>query len=596
MRDNVRLLTNMLNPGALGKSPHGIGPRGSFHGLHAALRIGTSLALALLVSAQAVTAQSLRMPTTLRYGSGLLDIPVASVLAHGALSFSYSGFKLSTDQTILLDRMGREAGTKEGFDKWLSDGALAIGLFNRVELGASIQHFDGEENGGNMLGGFARVSLLPASMQRFALAAGARYVTSPDYGAGFPEVQPGRLGHPDYRVLTMPAGGDEFSGNLSPYVVATATPVSSGSVDMTLTAGWGMGLFSAGADLDFYSAAGSGGLFGGAGLHFAMGGGRLMHLMAEYNGFEVNAGLQMDLGNFMVGAFSHGLNADGHSTYRSRKFGLQAAISFPNKQETVMSGDTTVAADTSVVRHTVVTADTSVTDVPFPDSDRATLEEMILFAFDRSEITEEAAAALQTKVSILRADRSITLNIDGHADERGDDGYNVRLGQRRADAVLEVLTGAGLSAGRFTVASRGEEMPLDPRPTPIRSRSRNRRVDFSVTGYAERADTSITTIRTTIATTTITHTHTFTETETVLTTRLLGATDTVSSETRTVGTRTDTVSVTTDTVDVQRGDAGPGAGAFGLEAGSDVKVEAGQPRRARGPLHRTRNWFRNAMR
>lgn len=575
MGDNPRLTRDFLTPKSVG--------------------IGTSLALALLASAQAIAAQNLRMPSTLRYGSGLLDIPVASVLAHGALTLSYSGFKLSTDQTILLDREGREAGHKEGFDKWLSDGALAIGMFNRVELGASIQHFDDEENGGNMFGGFARVSLLPASMQRFALAAGARYVTSPGYGAGFRDVQPGRLGHPDYRVLQSPADGDEFSGNLSPYVVATATPVSSGSMDMTLTAGWGMGLFSAGTDLDFYSSGGTGGIFGGAGLHFAMGGGRLLHLMGEYNGFEVNAGMQVDLGNVMVGAFSHGLNADGHSSYRSRKFGVQAAISFPNKQETVITADTSMTADTSVVRNTVTTADTTTTDVPFPASDRNTLEDMVLFDFDRSDITEEAMAALQAKADILRADPSITLNIDGHADERGDDSYNVRLGQRRAEAVLEFFTGAGLGAGRFTVASRGEEMPLDPPPTPVRSPSRNRRVDFSVTGYAERTETSITPIRTTIATTTITRTYTFTETETVLTTRLIGATETVSEETRTVGTRTDTVSVTTDTVGVQRGDPETRERTSSLEAGSSVRPQVDDRIQVRrGKLVRVRgfNWAR----
>lgn len=573
MRQNVMLIRNMLNPAGFGT--------------------GIFLALALMVSAQPVTAQNLRMPTTLRYGSGLLDIPVASVLAHGSLSLSYSGFKLSTDRTIMLDRSGRVGDPKEGIDKWLSDGALAIGLFNRVEIGASIQHFDEEENGGNMFGGFARVSLLPSSMQRFGLAAGARYVTSPGYGAGFMDVQPGRLGHPDYRVLQSPAAGEEFSSNLSPYVVATANAVSSGSVDMTLTAGWGMGMFSAGSDLDFYSSGSAGGLFGGAGLHFAMGGGRLMHLMAEYNGFEMNAGLQVDLGNVMVGAFSHGLNGDGESTYRSRKFGVQAAISFPNKQETVMTADTSVATDTSVVNNTVVTADTTTTEVPFPASDRAALEEMILFAFDRSDITEEAGAALQNKVGILRADPSITLNIDGHADERGDDGYNMRLGQRRADAVLEFFTGAGLRAGRFTVASRGEEAPLDPRPTPIRSQSRNRRVDFNVTGYDERTNTTITPIRTTYATTTITRTYTFTETETVLTTRLFGSPDTVSVDTRTVGTRTDTVSVTTDEVGVERGNGAAQAGTLGL---SSVKSQVGQRTRILGPLHRTRSWFRNAMR
>ena len=578
MRDKASMLRNVLN-----LNLPGIGAT-------------SALALALLVPAQAATAQSLRMPTTLRYGSGLLDIPVATVMAHGALSFSYSGFQLSVDKTILLDRMGIESGTKEGYSKWLSDGALSLGLFNRVELGASIQHFDDEDNGGNMVGGFARISLLPASMQRFALAAGARFVTSPAYGSGFPELQPGRLGHPDYRVLKSPTGGEDFSGNLTPYVVATAKPVSTGSVDMTVTAGWGMGLFSAGGDRNFYASGGGAGIFGGTGLHFALGGGRLLHLMGEYNGFEVNAGMQVDLGNVMVGAYSLAVNGDGHSTYRTRKFGLQAALSFPNKQETVVTGDTAVTRDTSVVENTVVTADTSVTSVPFPDSDRATLEEMILFDFDRSEFTDEGTAALQAKVRILRADPSIRLNIDGHADERGDEGYNVRLGQARADAVLEFLTGNGLSAGRFTTASRGEEAPLDPRPTPIRSQSRNRRVEFSVTGYAERADTSITPIRTTIATRTITETHVFTETETVLTTRLLGGPDTVSVETRTVGQRTETVSVTTDTVGVSRGDDAAQAPMLRLRPAATVEPVTGARGKVFGPIHRTRSWSRNAKR
>ena len=577
MGDNVRPLRNMLNL--------------------AALRIGTSLALALLVSSQAVTAQSLRMPNTLRYGSGLLDIPVATVMAHGALTLSYSGFKLSTDRTILLDRMGREAGHKAGFDKWLSDGALAIGLFNRVELGASIQHFDDEDNGGSMLGGFARISLLPASMQRFALAAGARFVTSPAYGSGFPEIQPGRLGHPDYRVLKSPAGGDDFSGNLTPYLVATAKPVSSGSLDMTVTAGWGMGLFAAGGDLDFYGSGNAGGIFAGSALHFALGGGRLLHLMAEYNGFEMNAGMQVDLGNVTVGAFSLALNGDGESSYRTRKFGIQASLSFPNKEEIVVTADTVVTRDTSVVENTVVTADTAITEVPFPDADRATLEELILFDFDRWALTDVATAALNTKTGILRADLSIQLNINGHADERGDEGYNLALGQQRADAVLEFFTSNGLNAQRFTVSSSGEAVPIDPQPTPIRSQSRNRRVDFSVTGYAERADTTITPVRTTIATTTITETHTFTETETVLTTRLIGKTDTVSVETRTIGARTETVSVTTDTVGVRRGDDGAQAGMFSLKPVTTFKLRIGPRSRMLGSLHRTRtSWFRNAMR
>ena len=441
----------------------------------AGLRVGASAALAILLPGQAATAQDFRMPGTLRYGSGLLDIPVAWVLPHMAITGTYSGFSVSVDEPVLVKPDGTELTGKFGdpVSKWVSDGAIAIGLMNRVELGASIQHFDSQENGGNMLGGFARISLLPASMERLALAAGARFVTSPSYGADsdYGPLQPGRLGYPDYRLLETPSN-DEIEGmssSLSPYVVATARAMSSESMDVTVTGGWGMGMFSSGSDYAFYSETGTGGVFGGAAAHFKMGGGRILNVMAEHNGFDLNAGVQLDLGNIRVGGFMHGLMGDGSSTYRASKFGVLASLSFPNRTDTVITRDTMVAADTVVTRDTVTTADTTITTHTLADADRATLEEMILFAFDRSEITDEAQAGLMAKVGIMNGDPGITLLIEGHADERGNPDYNTRLGQRRADAVLEFLTGEdhGLDSARFSVESRGEDDPLDPAPTPV---------------------------------------------------------------------------------------------------------------------------------
>jgi hypothetical protein len=224
-----------------------------------------------------------------------------------------------------------------------------------------------------------------------------------------------------------------------------------------------------------------------------------------------------------------------------------------------------VAADTVVTRDTVMTADTSITAHTLADADRATLEEMILFAFDRSAITDEVEASLMAKVEIMSGDPGISLLIEGHADERGNSEYNSRLGQERAEAVLEFLAGPdhGLDAARFSVESRGEDDPLDPRPTPIGAPSRNRRVDFTVTGFTESADTSITTTHTITETEIVTETTTVTETETVLTTRIIGKSDTVSTETRTVGTSTETVSEKTDTVGVEISAAGAETGALG---------------------------------
>jgi peptidoglycan-associated lipoprotein len=91
---------------------------------------------------------------------------------------------------------------------------------------------------------------------------------------------------------------------------------------------------------------------------------------------------------------------------------------------------------------------------------RATLEEMIHFAYDRSEIREDARAILNAKVAVLRANPDVALRIAGHADERGSIEYNRALGQRRAEAAMNFLTGFGIDASRLTTVSFGEDRPL----------------------------------------------------------------------------------------------------------------------------------------
>ena len=175
------------------------------------------------------------------------------------------------------------------------------------------------------------MSLLPGSLERLRLAVGARFVTSPSFGdGGRGGPQPNRLGYPDARVVRNPPGAAEFRGNLSPYVVATAVlPGLDGmplAYDMTVTAGWGGGLFSAGGDLDFYHDGTSGGLFAGSAIRVSLGDAAGMSMMAEFNGFDANAGVRFDFGGVQVGAFALGMNHDGSSAFRSGKFGVAGSI------------------------------------------------------------------------------------------------------------------------------------------------------------------------------------------------------------------------------------------------------------------------------
>ena len=111
---------------------------------------------------------------------------------------------------------------------------------------------------------------------------------------------------------------------------------------------------------------------------------------------------------------------------------------------------------------------------------RATLEETVYFDFDESEITPAAERILRAKVDILRANPSLRISIQGHADERGSTEYNLALGTRRAESVRQFFTGFGLSEDRFAITSFGEERPAAMGSTES-AWAQNRRDEFVIT-------------------------------------------------------------------------------------------------------------------
>ena len=114
---------------------------------------------------------------------------------------------------------------------------------------------------------------------------------------------------------------------------------------------------------------------------------------------------------------------------------------------------------------------------------RTTLEEMVFFDYDMSEIRDDAAAVLRRKVDVLRASPQVQLMIEGHADERGSTEYNLALGTRRAEAIRTFFAGFGLGEARFNITSYGEERPLAQGSNEA-SWQRNRRGQFVITAGA----------------------------------------------------------------------------------------------------------------
>ena len=112
---------------------------------------------------------------------------------------------------------------------------------------------------------------------------------------------------------------------------------------------------------------------------------------------------------------------------------------------------------------------------------QSTLQEQVLFDFDRSDIRPDAQSILEIKAAVMQAAPTLRLRIDGYTDERGTDQYNLALGQRRAAAVRANLINLGIDPSRLTTSSFGEERPLDPRHTE-EAWAKNRRVEFRAIG------------------------------------------------------------------------------------------------------------------
>ena len=81
------------------------------------------------------------------------------------------------------------------------------------------------------------------------------------------------------------------------------------------------------------------------------------------------------------------------------------------------------------------------------------------FDFDKHDIRPEAAKTLDASAAWLKGNARALVLIEGHADERGTNEYNLALGERRALATMHYLVSHGVDARRITVLSYGEERP-----------------------------------------------------------------------------------------------------------------------------------------
>ena len=104
-------------------------------------------------------------------------------------------------------------------------------------------------------------------------------------------------------------------------------------------------------------------------------------------------------------------------------------------------------ADASV--RIAVNTPTTVTEAPKSSSiDQLFLEEVsdAYFDYDSAELRPDARQAIQKDAAFFKQYPTMRITIEGHCDERGSTEYNLALGQRRANAVMQYLVSLGIPA------------------------------------------------------------------------------------------------------------------------------------------------------
>lgn len=83
----------------------------------------------------------------------------------------------------------------------------------------------------------------------------------------------------------------------------------------------------------------------------------------------------------------------------------------------------------------------------------------VFFAFDSAVLTAIAQATLEQQAAWMTQHPSVTVTVEGHADERGTREYNIALGERRATASRDYLISLGVDGDRVSTISYGKERP-----------------------------------------------------------------------------------------------------------------------------------------
>ena len=152
--------------------------------------------------------------------------------------------------------------------------------------------------------------------------------------------------------------------------------------------------------------------------------------------------------------------------------GLAACSTTPDDTSSSETVESTETVETNTVTEPVISAEEQMR----MESEEKRKARTIYFEFDDTTVKMEYLEVLELHAKFLM-ESGMTVTLEGHADERGTQAYNLALGEDRAKAVAQYLMNYGLSMSQINMVSYGEERPADMGNNEM-AWEKNRRVEL----------------------------------------------------------------------------------------------------------------------
>ena len=169
----------------------------------------------------------------------------------------------------------------------------------------------------------------------------------------------------------------------------------------------------------------------------------------EQDGYELPEGQVHMVGNDGTN-LKLGLRGDGSFTQEIRPnvdyVFLGTCNGFLNHKEQLRADTTSVSIE-------------YVLQFPLASITAPVLVDNVFYAFDSAELTDSSTLALDSLVTLMEENPHITIELSSHCDYRGNENYNMRLSQRRAESVVNYLIAHGVVSDRLTPIGYGKQRP-----------------------------------------------------------------------------------------------------------------------------------------